>query len=93
MAVRTRRRGGAARLLAACALLLLAAAGAAAPRGAPPPPPGADYYKLLGVARDADDATIKRNYRKLALCVRRRGGRRRRPAEGCGEPSGSVARA
>lgn len=27
----------------------------------------ADYYELLGVARDADDATIKSAYRKLAL--------------------------
>lgn len=27
----------------------------------------ADYYELLGVARDADDATVKSAYRKLAL--------------------------
>ena len=26
-----------------------------------------DYYKILGVARDADDKTIKSAYRKLAL--------------------------
>jgi molecular chaperone DnaJ len=26
-----------------------------------------DYYKLLGVARDADDAVIKKAYRKLAM--------------------------
>ena len=25
-----------------------------------------DYYEILGVARDADDNTIKRAYRKLA---------------------------
>eukprot|EP00054_Salpingoeca_dolichothecata_P011307 m.62805 g.62805 ORF g.62805 m.62805 type:complete len:332 (-) comp19403_c0_seq1:22-1017(-) len=28
---------------------------------------GKDYYQILGVARDADDAAIKKAYRKLAL--------------------------
>ena len=28
---------------------------------------GEDYYSILGVARDADEATIKRAYKKLAL--------------------------
>lgn len=26
-----------------------------------------DYYKLLGVPRDADDATIKKKFKKLAI--------------------------
>ena len=30
---------------------------------------GKDYYQSLGISRGADDATIKRAYRKLALCV------------------------
>ncbi len=28
---------------------------------------GADYYAVLGVPRDADEATIKKSYRKLSL--------------------------
>ena len=28
---------------------------------------GRDYYDILGVARDADSATIKRAFRKLAV--------------------------
>lgn len=28
---------------------------------------GKDYYDILGVARDADSATIKRAFRKLAI--------------------------
>ncbi|MGI9347961.1 MAG: DnaJ domain-containing protein, partial [Gammaproteobacteria bacterium] len=27
----------------------------------------ADYYQTLGVARDADKATIKQSYRRLAM--------------------------
>jgi hypothetical protein len=54
------RRCG-ARLLRAALLAALAALAAA----------GADYYSVLGIARGADDATIKKNYRKLALCVPR----------------------
>ncbi len=30
---------------------------------------GGDYYNTLGIARGADEATIKRNYHKLALCA------------------------
>ena len=30
-------------------------------------PAGADYYKILGVARDADAEDLKKAYRKLAL--------------------------
>ncbi|HXH72845.1 MAG TPA: DnaJ domain-containing protein, partial [Mariprofundaceae bacterium] len=26
-----------------------------------------DYYEILGVAKDADENTIKRSYRKLAM--------------------------
>ena len=29
--------------------------------------PQTDYYKVLGVPRDANDAVLKRQYRKLAL--------------------------
>ena len=32
---------------------------------------GKDYYASLGISRGADDATIKRAYKKLALCVTR----------------------
>ena len=28
---------------------------------------GKDYYKILGVARDADADTLKKAYRKLAI--------------------------
>lgn len=31
---------------------------------------GKDYYKLLGVDRGADDETLKKAYKKLALKVR-----------------------
>ena len=55
---RAMRRCG-ARLLRAALLAALATLAAA----------GADYYSTLGIARGADDATIKKNYRKLALCV------------------------
>jgi preprotein translocase subunit Sec63 len=53
-------------MLRRCALrsallaLLLAAASA-----------GKDLYNVLGIARGADEATIKKNYHKLALCVAR----------------------
>lgn len=30
---------------------------------------GKDYYKILGISRDADDKDIKKSYRKLALRV------------------------
>jgi DnaJ family protein B protein 4 len=30
---------------------------------------GKDYYKLLGVAKDADDESLKKAYKKLALKV------------------------
>ena len=30
-----------------------------------------DYYEVLGVSRDADDATIKKAYRKLAKKIPR----------------------
>ena len=65
------RRCG-ARLLRAALLAALAALSAA----------GADYYSTLGIARGADDATIKKNYRKLALCVPP--ARRDSPGGGCG---------
>lgn len=28
---------------------------------------GADYYKILGVSKDADEETLKKAYRKMAL--------------------------
>eukprot|EP00197_Chlamydomonas_leiostraca_P011154 CAMPEP_0202861290 /NCGR_PEP_ID=MMETSP1391-20130828/2745_1 /ASSEMBLY_ACC=CAM_ASM_000867 /TAXON_ID=1034604 /ORGANISM="Chlamydomonas leiostraca, Strain SAG 11-49" /LENGTH=114 /DNA_ID=CAMNT_0049540657 /DNA_START=164 /DNA_END=504 /DNA_ORIENTATION=- len=34
---------------------------------APKPTPSRDFYKILGVDRGADDATIKKAYRKQAL--------------------------
>jgi hypothetical protein len=40
---------------------------------------GADYYSTLGIARGADEATIKRNYHKLALCAPARRCARRGP--------------
>lgn len=43
------------------AVLLLWAVASEARRG------GQDYYGILGVARDADDQTIKKAYRKQAL--------------------------
>lgn len=30
---------------------------------------GKDYYKILQIARGADDATIKKAYKRMALCV------------------------
>ena len=44
--------------------------GKSSPRLWPLRMPGADYYKILGVARDADAEDLKKAYRKLALkCV------------------------
>jgi hypothetical protein len=57
------RRRAAAALRAACLALLVAAAAA-----------GKDLYSVLGISRGADEATIKKNYHKLALCVARAGG-------------------
>jgi hypothetical protein len=54
------RRRAAAVLRAACVALLVAAVAA-----------GKDLYSVLGIARGADEATIKKNYHKLALCVAR----------------------
>lgn len=48
-------RGGWLRLAAVLAVVAAAAAA------------GADFYEVLGVARDADDGAIKRAYRKLSL--------------------------
>jgi DnaJ-class molecular chaperone len=48
---------GVAASLRGVVLLLLALAAAA----------GRDFYKILGVAKNADDKAIKRAYRKLAM--------------------------
>ena len=36
-------------------------------RPAAPKQPGADYYKILGVPRSADDRALKKAFRKLSL--------------------------
>lgn len=37
------------------------------PAGAKKPDKGADYYKILGVPRSADDRAIKKAFRKLSV--------------------------
>eukprot|EP01047_Picozoa_sp_COSAG01_P039986 COSAG01_NODE_3335_length_6237_cov_5.928315_5_plen_420_part_00 len=58
MLLRRRRRGS----LAAIGLLLLLASTAPVPVHG-----GRDYYKILGVRRDADEKALKKAYRKLAM--------------------------
>ena len=52
---------------------------------------GAEYYTTLGIARGADEATIKRNYHKLALCAPARRCERRGAA--CSERGGAALHA
>ncbi len=61
------RRLAAAGLLLLLVAVLMAVPAAEGRGGRGGGQQGRDFYALLGVARDADDATIKKAYRKQAL--------------------------